>query len=481
MTTSSRPRIAALVPMVWSVRNVVYSGLLDRLRDGGADVHLILRHGEPAPSEPGYPAFAAAAGIHPLLIPAERRVRGKAFIDGVVRSAFNRRHAIASYPLYRRWYQRNWSLRERARAGVIEALGAAATSTAMFETLRRWTERRYRRARDLGPVRDQLARLVPDLLWSTFCVTPLEHPYYLAARDLGIPVVTSILSFDNLTSRGVLPEFDHYFVWHEGMRDQVRRLYPHVRPEQITITGTPQFDFHRNPAFTWSRERTLRRLGLPVNARYVLYAGSHVGLAPEEPALVSRIAAHLQGRASLRDLWMVVRIHPLETRERWRSVTDVFPNVVVTTAWDTPPDAEGWTLSSPDDQARLISSLVHAEACINVASTITLDSAILDKPAIGIDFSAECDAPRGIMYEEYHVEHYRPLVERGGLRVAHSWAELIELVELAIADPRRDSPRRAEMVRHECGVVDGHAADRLAAALLAQVGASRTEPQRRSA
>src|SRR5581483_1518865 len=84
MSTSPRPRIAALVPMVWSVRNVVYTGLLDRLKDGGADVHLILRHGEPAPSEPGYPAFAAAAGIHPLLIPTEQRVRGKAFIDGVV-------------------------------------------------------------------------------------------------------------------------------------------------------------------------------------------------------------------------------------------------------------------------------------------------------------------------------------------------------------------------------------------------------------
>jgi len=471
MTRSTgRPRIAALLPYVWSVRNAVYGGVVDRLAAAGADVHLVLRHGAPPADHPAAARFAAASEIHELIELPARPVRGKAMLDAVIRSGFNRRHRIASYPIYRRWFERDWTPAQRARAAGVEVLGAVAQRKPVLDRLRRAAERRYREAHDLGPVREQLQRMAPSMVWSTFCVTPFEYPYYLAARDLGLPVVTSILSFDNLTSRSAIPPYDHYFVWHEGMRDQLLRLYPDTPRERVTVTGTPQFDFHRDPAYRRTRPETLRALGLPAGARYVLYAASFVGLAPDEPLLVRRVAEMMQRTPALRHLSLVVRIHPLETRERWRPVTDVFPNVVVQTAWATPPDRDGWTLSTPDDQARLVSALAHAEMCVNVASTMTLDAALLDRPVIGIDFSAEPEAPRGIMYSEYGVEHYRPLVERGGLRVAKSWTELASLMELAITDPGRDRTQRAQMVEYECGRADGAAADRLTTALLRAAG-----------
>lgn len=471
MTRSSdRPRIAALLPYVWSVRNVVYGGVLDRLAAAGADVHLVIRHGAPPADHPAAARFAAATQIHELLELPARPIRGKALLDAVIRSGFNRRYDISSYPIYRRWFERDWTASQRVRAAGIEILGAIAQRKRVLNALCGFVERRYREAHDLTPIREQLERMAPTMVWSTFCVTPLEFPYYLAARDLGIPIVTSILSFDNLTSRSVIPPYDHYFVWHESMRAQLLRLYPDTPRDHVTVTGTPQFDFHRDPAYRRPRGETLAALGVPGDARYVLYAASFVGLAPDEPELVRRIAERMQRTPALRNLWLVVRIHPLETRERWRPVTAVFRNVVVQTAWETPPDRDGWTLSTPADQARLVSALAHAEMCVNVASTMTLDAALLDRPVIGIDFSTEPDAPRGIMYEEYGVEHYRPLVERGGLRVAKSWNELASLMESAMSDPGRDRMQRAHMVEYECGRADGGAADRLTAALLRAAG-----------
>ncbi len=467
---SDRPRIAALLPYVWSVRNVVYGGVLDRLTAAGTDVHLVMRHGAPPVDHPAAARFSAASHIHELLELAARPIRGKALLDAVIRSGFNRRYEISSYPIYRRWFERDWTPAQRARAAGIEMLGAVAQRKPVLGALCRLVERRYREAHDLAPMREQLERMAPTMVWSTFCVTPLEFPYYLAARDLGIPIVTSILSFDNLTSRSVIPPYDHYFVWHEGMRAQLLRLYPDTPRDHVTVTGTPQFDFHRDPAYRRPRTETLAALGVPADARYVLYAASFVGLAPDEPELVRRIAALMQRTPALRNLWLVVRIHPLETRERWRPVTDVFPNVVVQTAWETPPDRDGWTLATPADQARLVSALAHADMCVNVASTMTLDAALLDRPVIGIDFSTEPRAPRAIMYEEYGVEHYRPLVERGGLRVATSWNELASLMESAVTDPGRDRMQRAQMVEYECGRADGCAADRLTAALLRAAG-----------
>lgn len=467
---AARPRIAALLPYVWSVRNVVYGGVLDRLTALGAEVHLVMRHGAPPADHPAADRFTAATEIHELLELPSQPVRGKALLDAVIRSAFSRRYDISSYAIYRRWFEREWTIAQRGRAAAIEMLGAMAQRKTVLRRLRQTAERRYRAGHDLTAVREQLTRMAPTMVWSTFCVTPLEYPYYLAARDLGIQVVTSILSFDNLTSRSAIPPYDHYFVWHEGMRAQLLRLYPDTPRDRITVTGTPQFDFHRDPAYRRTRVETLHSLGLAADARYVLYAASFVGLAPEEPLLVRRLAELMQRTPRLRDLSLVVRIHPLETRERWRAVTDVFPNVVVQTAWETPPDRDGWTLATPHDQARLVSALAHAEMCVNVASTMTLDAALLDRPVIGIDFSTELDAPRGIMYDEYGVEHYRPLVERGGLRVAKSWHDLATLMESAITDPSRDRVQRAQMVEYECGRADGGAADRLTIALMRAAG-----------
>ena len=127
------------------------------------------------------------------------------------------------------------------------------------------------------------------------------------------------------------------------------------------------------------------------------------------------------------------------------------------------------------DQLRLVATFAHADACLNVASTATLDAAVLDRPVVGIDFRDEAECPRGILYEEYDADHYRPLVSSGGLRVARGWGELTALLERAVADPSLDRAARAAMVARECGVVDGRAADRVADAVLRRVGARSIE------
>jgi CDP-glycerol glycerophosphotransferase (TagB/SpsB family) len=129
------------------------------------------------------------------------------------------------------------------------------------------------------------------------------------------------------------------------------------------------------------------------------------------------------------------------------------------------PDPDGWAIPSASDQAQLVSSIAHCDACINIVSTMTLDAAVLDRPVVGIEFSREPASPQGIMFSEYEADHYKPVVESGGLRLARRWPELMGYLREAIENPERDREKRARLVRNECGVVDGHAADRITAAL----------------
>jgi len=468
------------MPMVWGLRNVVYSGVLKRLTTAGVDVHLLLRQYDPALLQmPAYADFRLAASCQALLLPPiQRRIRGRSLLRDVLHSAFSRRNKIGSYALYRRWFERHHTFAQRCRAQAIELLGALAQPAPIFFRLYKCYDDLCRREYDLTPVRAQLQEMAPDLLWSTVNVEKsFERAYVLAARQLQIPVVNSILSFDNLTSKPAHLIYDYYLVWNQGMKDQLLRFYPQVSESQVAITGTPQFDFHRRPEFLWSRQETLQRLGLPPEARYFLYAAGNQTLVPAEPELVTMLAQRMSREAELREQWLVVRTHPLDDWSRWRTIEQSSERVVLSRAWDTTPDAEHWALPTPADQARFVSSLAHAIACLNIASTTTLDAAILDRPVIGIRFDGERDAPRDIMYEEYDADHYRPLVQSGGLRLAHNWAELMQLMRQALREPERDREARARMVVQECGVVDGRAAERVANALLdylAQIGSQMT-------
>jgi len=465
-----------MLPMVWSVRNVIHAGVLQRLADAGAAVHLLFRR-QPAGNDLPAEVLSAAAGVHPLIAVQGRSGHGKSLADGLVKSAFCQRHARASYSIYQRWFSSRQGPLLRARTSLIDAVGSRLGTGPAFRRFSALPERMYRRSHQLGPVRTQLRQLAPDLLWSTVSVAAAEYPYALAAEELGLPTISSILSFDNLTSRGLLPSFGQYLVWSDRMRVDLLRMYPAVSPESVEVTGTPQFDFHRRPESRWPRTRTLEALGLPAGSRYLAYAVSHQSLTPGEPRLVAQLATRMAASPALSSHRLVVRMHPLDDWTRWEPVRRL-PSVVLSPAWDVPPDREGWAFGSVADQERLVSTFAHADVCLNIASTATLDAAILDRPVVGIDFRAEPDCPRDILYEEYDADHYRPLVEAGGLRVAHGWDEVESLLVSALQAPGRDAASRREMVARECGAVDGHAADRVAAAVLraARHGAARKAP-----
>jgi len=466
ISSDSKRSIAIMLPALDSIRNVVYSGLLERLNRSGVDVHLLIYDYNPSvPDAKNGQGFSLAKSCQPLIAPTVKHiVRGLAMLKSVLASAYGRRYGIGSYAIYRRWHDRDLSKWERLRRRGIEILGTLAQPHLIYTGLVRLFDRLYRRQNDLSSIRQQLQEVNPDLLCSTYYVMePYERGYIDCAKDLGIPVINEIMSFDNLTSKTNHMVYDYYLVWNQGMQDQLLRFYPQVKPNQISITGTPQFDFHLRQDCNWKRDETLERLGLPPGAKYFLYAAGSASLTPAEPALVTRLAERMQANDLLHGYWLVVRLHPRDDWSRWEPVRSVSNRLVLSKPWGA---ESGVVYPAMADQARLTSSLAHAKACINIASTVSLDAAILDRPVIGIRFDQEPDAPREILYEEFDTDHYRPLVESGGLRLAYTWEDLFILMIEAIKNPERDKEERLHMVSKECGMVDGKAAERVACALL---------------
>jgi len=186
----------------------------------------------------------AAAGAELLALPAIRSQRGHAAFNALLRASFARRYRISTYRIFNRWMRRDDGPWQEIRYAAIEVLSLLGSRQPLFGWQVRNHERLYRRSRDLGPVIRQLEGIQPSLVVSTNCQFSDEFPYLLAARDLGVPTLGCIQSFDNLTSRSVLPVFDYYALWNQRMKDQLLQYYLDRDPGKVQITGTPQFDFH---------------------------------------------------------------------------------------------------------------------------------------------------------------------------------------------------------------------------------------------
>jgi hypothetical protein len=474
MASPSSPRLLIPITMVWVARNVVHSGLLKQLAAAGVEPVVLVP--QDPPEEVAQRLDADGVTTVPLLSAESRATRFDWFINAVLNFANVRRCAPATYRLRRRWYERHYPGKTRLRNQAAAALSALFVGRRSHERLRRTWERRTISSFDLNHVIDQMKELRCTAVWANNWGMGAEAPYTAAAKELGIPAVASIISFDNVLTKGIRPSFQRYLVWSERVAAELLASDPRISRERISVVGTPQFDFHRRPDLLWDRATTLERLGLAEGSRYLLYGAGREYHSPGEIDLVESIGRHLAEDPRLARHRMVVRLHPLDRADRWREREREREGGVTLCEPFTPPvNGGGWSWSSLDDQALLVSSLYHADACLSVASTIALDAAIVGTPAIGLRLDQGEDVPGEVYFDAFDLDHYRPLCESGGLWVAHSWPELSTLLARAVEHPEDGKEERERMVGDICGPVDGQAGERAVRELTAFVGGCRRE------
>ncbi|MFN3648009.1 MAG: hypothetical protein ACK47B_00405 [Armatimonadota bacterium] len=285
-----------------------------------------------------------------------------------------------------------------------------------------------------------------------------------AAKSLGIPTATFLFSWDNLTSQGrIIPTYDYYLVWNDQIKDQLLEIYPRIAPSQVIVTGTPQFDFHLDPALYWSREKLCRELDLDPSRPIVLYSTGMANHIAGEEVIIEAIADMLAQMSDLGPPQLLVREYAkgpsdhLDDLKRRRS--DIrFPRV----RWE-----KQWLTPEPEDVPLLTNTLKYADVGINVASTISLELCMFDVPVINVSYIG-----RGVKvvfdYRRYYeFEHYRPLVESGAIDVVRDENRMPQAIREALTQRAARSAQRIALVEQMFGpTLDGKSGQRVAEALL---------------
>lgn len=312
-------------------------------------------------------------------------------------------------------------------------------------------------------VRDFIERHAPDAI----VVTPLVDPgspqteYVKCARELGVPSLLALHSWDNLTVKGGIHAVpDLVAVWNDAQRRESRELHG-VPSDRIVMTGAVAYDWLFDRVPSSERDEFCRRAGLDPSRPYTLYLGSSRFIAPNEGDFVREWATALQ--ANLPNVQVLIRPHPLNSLE----CAALPPGFVV-----RPSQRSQGDRYELDDY---FDSIFHSKAVVGVLTSAMIEAAIVGRPVHSLTTPHFMDTRSGTL-------HFRYLLpENGGmLRLADSHTE--HAAQLAEAIAGNASPEQNErfVVRFVRPFgIDQPAASRLVAAI-ERVSARETSESRRT-
>jgi hypothetical protein len=358
---------------------------------------------------------------------------------------------------------RNLKWRGRVMALVLDVLlrkDAPQRGAAMIRRLEHW-----RTGRLPLQATEWFDRYQPDLVFYTTLYTR-QHPLEFGAQQRGIKTAAFVTSWDNPTSKGpfrVRP--DRVIVWNEFLRDEIVR-YHDYRPEQFFISGVPQFDIYAQREKFLPREAFFRKWGLDPARKLITYTTGTQGTAPFDNEVIEMLYQSMQHGGLRQPGQLMVRLHPKDVPQDYRRLENL-PGLVFQSAGRRGATADSWN-PTHEDMFGLAELMCYSDVVVNVASTITIDAACFDTPVVNIAYDGRVNKPFPFSAARYYdFEHYKRIVQSGGVRIAYSNEETVRHIQSYLDDPTLEAEGRRKIREQQCWKLDGRSGRRIAEYLLA--------------
>ncbi len=308
-----------------------------------------------------------------------------------------------------------------------------------------------------------LNQLNPQLVVSTYPINYLESKILYAAKQSGRQTLIHLLSWDNISSKGIFPVIpDQFIAWGSIMQAELKEYYG-LENDQIHVCGVPHFDQHIEVKHSKGYEKVISKLNLKAHHPYIFVAMSAPRFAPHEIDIVEWLANAIEENVFGHNMQLVVRPHPQNVQgslgdKRWLKRLDRLNSGRV--AIDYPSLVKSkvrWSMRKTD-MLRLSHLLAGCKLCLNSGSTVSIDALMLDKPVLLTSF----DGHRKLYYWKsarrlVDYLHLKKFVESGGARIARNYEELELEISKYLKEPDYDLERRRKALNLHCHHTNGQA------------------------
>ncbi len=304
----------------------------------------------------------------------------------------------------------------------------------------------------------------PAALFSGSVISTFDLGLMKAAERHGVPTVAMQKGWDNLHRQLIRNAPDRFLTQNELMRTAAVDLQ-HFAPSAVEVVGFPQFDVYVRQEGLVGKGELLRRWGYPPETRIVLYGSEGVWTPKDDQVIRDLLAMRADGAFPFPVLFLL-RPHFSDVRSRRYEVFRGTPGVIVSDdfQWGDVFD-DAWDPSRVD-LLHFASVLRACDAMVCFASTLSLDAACVDLPILNVGYGATFAADgTDITGNLLRMEHYRPVVDSGGVEVVNSAPALRQALVQALQDPGYRAEGRARLRETMCGPLDGRSGERIAATL----------------
>ncbi|MCF7822763.1 MAG: CDP-glycerol glycerophosphotransferase family protein [Candidatus Marinimicrobia bacterium] len=471
-----KPKVLIPISIQFSIRYVIRTGFLDRIRKFCDPVILLLMENKDLEAE------LKDSNVPYLITEPVQFSQDFTHTRNKINYWWQRKYLRSSNTAidnYRNALIDNKSLAKRIRIIVMHAYYIIKYGWfGGIELLIKEEEEKFTSHTQILDLRNKLLELKPDAYISFAPFLQGEEIIGRLVKSMGLPMCASILSFDNLLRKNRIPiRFDKYFLWNKDMETQLLRSIPGVSIEDVSIIGAPQFDFYYDETYIWTENIWRERLGLPPDRPVILFGAGFYKIVPNEHDWLRQLdnaveAGDIKGKPII-----LFRIHPNDPLDRWMPILDKAKHIVLDKPWDTGASGNlGGTNITRYDIEKLVSTLKHSHVHVNASSTMTVDGAIFDRPQIGPAYDDQPGRKYArVVKELYEREHFLPITTSGGLEIAYSKDQLIALVNAAFINPEKLSLKRKNLVSKVCTFSDGQSTNRLEKAFIMFLTDSKTK------
>ncbi|MFD1163103.1 UDP-glycosyltransferase [Hwangdonia seohaensis] len=259
----------------------------------------------------------------------------------------------------------------------------------------------------------QLDEHKPDLVFCTTQRATQSISALLAAKDLGIPTVAFVYSWDNVPKAMQVVETDYYFVWSDLMKEQVLQYYPFIKEEQVFVTGTPQFEPHYDTSLKQSRAEFFKDYNLDLSKKYICYSGDDETTSPLDQYYLEDLANAVRKlNAKDENLGIIYRKCPVDFTTRYNAVIEANKDIIkiLDPIWKQVGSQWNQVLPTPDDFKMLYNVCEHSEFVTNVCSSTVFDFVAHRKPCIYYNYE-QPQLKKGIrdIGQNYKYVHFRSM------------------------------------------------------------------------
>lgn len=296
---------------------------------------------------------------------------------------------------------------------MVDALVTFGSTAKGLNFVRNQIKKNERTTEKYKVCKRQLELHRPDFIFCTNQRPTQAIAALLAAQDLGIPTATFIFSWDNLPKAMTVVETDFYFVWSEHMKMELLKYHAYVAPEQVLVSGTPQFESHFDKSLLQTKGDFFATHQLDVNKKYICYSGDDIVTSPLDQYYVEDLAKSVRElNQQGYNLGIIYRKCPVDFTDRYDAILEKYKDVVVSIDPLWRPVGINWNEIMPtkEDFALQANVCEHTEFVANIASSMVFDFVAHDKPCLFFDYE-QPQLKKGIrdIGQNYKYIHFRSM------------------------------------------------------------------------